>query len=68
MKPQKIAKLSDSESEAAETQTWIEFAVKCGYLEREIGRKIFLLYNKILGKLVNLIANYSAWVLPPKKK
>jgi four helix bundle protein len=26
-----ISKLSDSESEAAETQVWIEFAVKCKY-------------------------------------
>src|SRR5262245_55139093 len=30
-----ISKLSDSESEAAETQVWLEFAVKCGYLNRE---------------------------------
>jgi len=28
-----IAKLSDSESEACETQVWIEFARRCGYLE-----------------------------------
>jgi four helix bundle protein len=27
-----IAKLSDSEAEAAEAQTWVEFAVKCNYL------------------------------------
>ncbi len=27
-----VAKLNDCESEAAETQTWIEFAVKCNYL------------------------------------
>ena len=26
-----ISKLSDAESEAAETQVWIEFAVKCGF-------------------------------------
>lgn len=26
-----IAKLSDAESEACETQVWIEFANKCGY-------------------------------------
>src|SRR5579862_3567656 len=30
-----ICKLSDSESEAAETQVWLEFAVKCGYLGRD---------------------------------
>lgn len=28
-----ISKLSDAEGEAAETQVWVEFAVKCGYLE-----------------------------------
>ena len=27
-----IAKLNDCESEAAETQTWLKFSVKCGYL------------------------------------
>ncbi len=26
------SKLSDVESESAETQVWLEFAVKCGYL------------------------------------
>ena len=30
-----ISKPSDSESEAAETQVWIEFAVKCNYLNRD---------------------------------
>ena len=29
-----ISKLPDAEGEAAETQVWIEFAVKCGYLAR----------------------------------
>ena len=36
-----IAKLSDSEGEAAETQTWLQFSVKCGYLEAETGRRLF---------------------------
>jgi four helix bundle protein len=29
-----ISKLSDAENEAGETQVWLEFAVKCGYLDR----------------------------------
>src|SRR6266550_2379375 len=36
-----IAKLSDSESEAAETQVWTEFAVKCGYLDRSVGKSLY---------------------------
>ena len=47
-----IAKLSDSEAEAAETQTWINFAVKCGYLNEGIGVELVSSYNSILGKLV----------------
>src|SRR4030066_2076980 len=27
-----VAKLSDAESEAAETQVWIEFAARCNYM------------------------------------
>lgn len=58
-----VAKLSDCESEAAETQVWIEFAVKCGYVEREIARKLYREYDQIIGKLVNMIHNASDWVL-----
>lgn len=61
-----IAKLSDFEAEAAETQTWIEFAVKCNYLTPETGRELYQKYNSVLGKLVNLINNSSTWVLPTK--
>lgn len=52
-----IAKLSDSEAEAAETQTWIEFAVQCKYLDVEAGRDIYRKYNSILGMLVTMIHN-----------
>ena len=30
-----ISKLADAEGQAAETQVWLEFAVKCRYLKRE---------------------------------
>ncbi|MCL1467858.1 four helix bundle protein [Argonema galeatum] len=59
-----VAKLSDSEAEAAETQTWIEFAVKCNYIDIEPGRELYRTYNRILGKLVNMIANPSPWLMP----
>jgi four helix bundle protein len=58
-----IAKLSDSEAEAAETQTWLEFAVKCNYLTPEIGRNLYRSYNQILGILVKMINNPSDWLL-----
>ena len=52
-----VAKLSDSEAEAAETQTWLEFAVKCQYLSPEQAKPLYHLYNQILSKLVRLIQN-----------
>lgn len=58
-----IAKLSDSEAEAAETQTWIEFAVKCNYMNVEIGRELYGIYNQILGSIVNMINNPTPWLI-----
>ncbi|NET59388.1 MAG: four helix bundle protein [Symploca sp. SIO2E6] len=58
-----IAKLSDAEAEAAETQTWVQFAVSCRYLDTDTGRKLYSTYNSILGMLVNLIHNSAKWVI-----
>ena len=63
-----ISKISDSEGEAAETQTWIEFAVRCGYMETEVGRDLFKKYEEIISMLVAMINNADSWVLPPSKK
>jgi four helix bundle protein len=62
-----VAKLSDCSAEAAETQTWIEFAVKCNYLDAETGREIYKTYNSILGMLVSMIHNSDKWVISNSK-
>ena len=58
-----ISKLSDSESEAAETQVWLEYSVRCGYFNREIGRELHEEYDKIIGKLVTMINNPNKWLI-----
>lgn len=63
-----IAKLSDCEAEAAETQTWIEFAVKCNYLNVEVGRELYGKYNQILSGLVTMSKNSSSWLIKPEKQ
>jgi four helix bundle protein len=55
--------LNTSEAEAAETQTWLEFAVKCGYLDRASGRELYVAYDKILGKLVIMIRRPEQWII-----
>ena len=59
-----IAKLSDSEAEAAETQTWIEYAVQCEYLEKQLGRKLFSEYDLIIGSLVGMQLHADRWAFP----
>jgi four helix bundle protein len=58
-----VAKLNDCEAEAAETQVWLKFAVKCNYLDLEQGRELYGLYNRVLGGLVSMINNPSVWVI-----
>lgn len=58
-----VAKLNDAEGEAAETQTWIEFAVASKYLDAETGRELYQIYDNILGKLVRVINDPSPWLL-----
>jgi hypothetical protein len=69
-----IAKLNDSVrvaspkelAEAAETQTWINFAVDCGYISDYLGREFYARYNQILSGLVNMINNPSPWLITRK--
>ena len=56
-----VSKLGDSEAEAAETQTWIQFAVECGYLQREIAAELYTDYDTILGMLVQMITHPQDW-------
>jgi four helix bundle protein len=58
-----ISKLSDSESEAAETQVWIEFAVKCGYLDRDVAEVLYRAYEEILCTIVGMITHPQTWVI-----
>ena len=46
-----INKLSDSGQEAAETQTWLEFSLACGYLDKQIYEKLFKEYEEIFAML-----------------
>jgi four helix bundle protein len=58
-----VAKLSDSTSEAAETQTWIQFAIACKYLDFETGADLLKTYDRILGMLITIIRNPQKWIV-----
>ena len=58
-----VAKLSDSEAEAAETQVWLDYSLECGYITIEIYREFYEDYEKIIGKLVMMIYHPEKWTL-----
>ncbi len=58
-----ISKLSDAESEAAETQVWLQFAMSCGYLERERSASLYQTYDEIIRMLVSMINKPQSWVI-----
>ena len=58
-----ISKLSDSESEAAETQVHMEFAVRHGYIGNAEFQAIDDAYEHILGQLVRMIDHPEKWVI-----
>lgn len=58
-----VSKLSDAEAEAAEAQTWLEFSVKCGYLPRDEGRRLYKEYDEIIAMIVSMIVNVDKWKL-----
>jgi four helix bundle protein len=58
-----IAKLSDAEGEAAETQTWIDFAFDCGYITQEQCIYFNQQYEHVLGMIVNMINSPEKWTI-----
>ncbi len=58
-----ISKLNDAEAEAAETQVWLEFAVRCNYMDARVGAALLTSYDNILGKIVKLINDPKPWLL-----
>ena len=57
------SKLNDSESEACETQTWIEIALRCNYLEKALADRLDKKYEDIMAKLVIMIRDANKWTI-----
>ncbi len=49
-----INKLTDSEQEAAETQTWLEFALACKYIPQTIFKKLDEKYEHIFAQIITM--------------
>lgn len=60
-----ISKLSDAETEAAETQVHAEIAWRCGYLAEEQFREIDDAYDHLLGQVVKMADQPEKWLIRP---
>ena len=60
-----VAKLSDAETEAAETQVHAEIAWRCGYLTEAESKDLDDTYDRIIGRLVRMIDQPEKWLIRP---
>lgn len=58
-----VGKLSDAETEAAETQTWLQFAVRCHYVPSHDAQSLATEYDSIIAMLVAMIKHPRHWTL-----
>jgi four helix bundle protein len=56
-----VSKLSDADTEAGETLVWLEFALKCGYLNESNYNDLIEKYDYICGQLVTMINQSDRW-------
>ncbi len=62
--PHFTSKLSDADAESAETQTWLHFALDCGYLADEEHARLYKAYDTICASLVKMMNNPDSWCGP----
>jgi four helix bundle protein len=58
-----IAKLSDAETEAAETQEWLQVVVECKYVDRAVAANLYKQYDKITRTLIGMITHADKWTI-----
>ena len=58
-----VSKLNDCESEACETQEWIDTARELGYINVEKAAELVALYDEVLKGLVRMVVTADTWLI-----
>lgn len=61
-----IAKINDSETEACETQVWLDLALLCKYLSEEKTNELLDKYDHLISQLVIMINDSDNWIIEKK--
>jgi four helix bundle protein len=59
-----VSKLTDADSEAAETQAWLDFALRCHYMTEEDYVDLDQRYENVSGSLVKMMVEAERWCGP----
>jgi len=59
-----VRKLGDANAEAGETQVWLDFAQRCGYLDEALHHQLYQQYDQVSGGLIKMIASPESWCGP----
>jgi four helix bundle protein len=58
-----VSKLSDAETEAGETQVWLEFALACGYIDQGTFDAPDVAYEGVIGSIVHMINHPESGII-----
>ncbi len=56
-----VSKLSDADTEAAETQVWLDFALHCKYIDAKTHAELYDRYNHICAQLTLMMKDPGSW-------
>jgi len=63
-----VSKLNDAEGESAETQTHLEIAKRCNYVDSESASRLDGLYEETMAMLVSMLAHPDQWTIRSPSK
>ena len=58
-----VSKLSDSETEAAEMQAWLDMSLKLNYMKIEQYKDLDARYEQVIAQIVTMINSADRWCL-----
>ena len=58
-----VNKLNEAETEAEETRVWLEFSLRCRYIDETTFTTLDKEYDNIMGKIVRMIMHPGDWII-----
>jgi four helix bundle protein len=58
-----VNKMNEAETEAEETRVWLEFSLRCKYIDEDIFKDLDGEYGNIIGKIVRMIMTPEKWII-----